>query len=108
MLRSAIASERTYSVVNRSCQMRTEDIVGVTFLSLLLLGVIFVIAGSNRTNPNARKSKRIATGLGIVGWAFLFFGIVSSYLVHTSPSIEATGYIENLTRTTGKSAGSRF
>ncbi|HEY4263553.1 MAG TPA: hypothetical protein VGM98_25545 [Schlesneria sp.] len=90
--------------------MRTEDIVGVTCLSLLLLGLGFVIwgVGSNRAEPNARNQKSIATGLAIGGSAFLIFGLLSSYFVRNSPRPEAIGTIENLRRTSGKSAGSQF
>ncbi len=88
--------------------MRAEDIVGLTFFSLLVLGGVFVICGGNRNNPSARKPKWTAIGLAIGGLAFLLFGLLSSYFVHTSPRVEATGYIENLRRTTGKGAGSYF
>jgi len=88
--------------------MRTEDILGFTFFGLLLLGLGFMIRGGPRNRPSTRKPKWTATGLAIIGLALVFFGSVSSYLVHTSPRIDATGYIENLRRSTGKNAGSQF
>lgn len=88
--------------------MRTEDMVGVTFFSLVVLGLGFVICGGNGNNPGARKPKWTTTGLALVGLAFLLFGLLSSYFVHTSARIEATGYIEDLRQTTGKGAGSHF
>src|ERR1700761_796613 len=88
--------------------MRTEDVVGVIFFSLLLLGVGLIIYGANRAKPELRKPKWTTVGLGIIGLVFLLFGLLSSYFVYKSPRIEATGYIENLKQSTGRDAGSRF
>jgi len=71
--------------------VRTEDILGVSFFSLLIPAVVVAICG-NRTSlsPRQRALWR-GWGLCLIGCALVAFGLANYELIHNSPRLVVEG-----------------
>jgi hypothetical protein len=71
--------------------LRTEDIVGVSFFSLLITAIVVAFCG-NRTSlsPRQRALWR-GWGIGLIGCVVFAFGLVNYELIHNSPRLVVEG-----------------
>ena len=65
--------------------MRPEDIVGVSFFSVLIPAVVITISGSRTSLTPRQKALWRGWGLTLIGVAVLAFGLVNVQLIHNSP-----------------------
>lgn len=65
--------------------MRAEDIVGVSFFSMLVPGVVIAISGAAKSLTAKKRATRHCVGLGMVSIAFMAFGLVTLKMIHASP-----------------------
>lgn len=73
--------------------MRAEDIIGLSFFLMFLAGIALMLYGTTRLVGSRERSLGQAVGLGIQGFAFLAFGLVTFFVIRTSPRVVVEGNI---------------
>jgi hypothetical protein len=73
--------------------VRAEDIIGLSFFLVLFAGIGLMLYGTTRPVGSRQRSLGQATGLGIQGFAFLAFGLATSYCIRTSAGVVVEGNI---------------
>lgn len=86
--------------------MRAEDVVGVSFFAVLIPGVVVTIAGSRNSLAPRRRALWRGIGLGLVGSAFLAFGLASILFIHYSPRPVVEGSLWDIREFSGRGSGS--
>jgi hypothetical protein len=88
--------------------VRAEDIVGVSFFAVLISGLVLFVVSAQRKNGSQERTRWQARALGIVGFAFVAFGLTSGYFIRSSPRPVVEGNMWGIRQAHGKSAGSSF
>jgi hypothetical protein len=65
--------------------VRAEDIVGVSFFTLLFSGIVLAISGSRSSLTSTQRAIRRGWGLSLISGALFAFGMANFLLIHNSP-----------------------
>ena len=86
--------------------MRAEDVVGFSFFAVLIPAIVITISGSRNSLTPRRRAVWRGCGLGLVGGAFLGFGLVSFLFIHNSARPVVEGNLWDIRELHSTKAGS--
>ena len=87
--------------------MRAQDIVGISFFTLLFCAIVVTLCGSRTILTPRQQAAWRGWGLSLISVALVAFGLVNFQLIHTSPRPVVEGNLWDI-REEFKNGSTRF